>query len=32
MEALIRSIGRTPAQRTNGYGPVWSEAAAARCN
>jgi FO synthase len=28
MEALIRSIGRTPAQRTNGYRPVWGEAAA----
>jgi FO synthase len=32
MEALIRSIGRAPAQRTNGYRPVWSEAAAARAN
>jgi FO synthase len=32
MEALIRSIGRAPAQRTNGYGPVWSEAVAARAN
>jgi FO synthase len=32
MEALIRSIGRAPAQRTNAYGPVWSEAAAARAN
>lgn len=32
MEALIRSIGRTPVQRTNVYGPVWSESAAARYN
>ena len=32
MEALIRSLGRAPAQRTNGYGPVWSEAVAARAN
>lgn len=32
MEALIRSIGRAPAQRTNGYDPVWSEAVAARAN
>lgn len=32
MEALIHSIGRVPAQRTNGYGAVWSEAAAARAN
>ena len=32
MEALIQSIGRAPAQRTNGYGPVWSEAVAARAN
>ncbi|RPH98255.1 MAG: 7,8-didemethyl-8-hydroxy-5-deazariboflavin synthase subunit CofH [Lysobacterales bacterium] len=28
MEALIRSIGRAPAQRTNCYRPVWGEAAA----
>jgi FO synthase len=32
MESLIRSIGRAPAQRTNGYGAVWSEAVAARAN
>lgn len=32
MEALIRSIGRAPAQRTNSYGAVWSAAAAARAN
>jgi FO synthase len=32
MEALIRSIDRAPAQRTNAYGPVWNEAAAARAN
>jgi FO synthase len=32
MEALIRSIGRTPAQRANDYGLAWNESALARCN
>jgi FO synthase len=32
MEAMIRSIGRTPAQRANDYGLAWNESVMARCN